>query len=93
MTHLDLQVALVEGLIAGYEEPRTIAGRPSFVADEARFHFIGYIPENKRHKCEVCTQDKSVGFIGSCIRTWCSDCGVGLCISDCFRRYHTLQTP
>ena len=56
-------------------------------------HFIGYIPENKRRKCEVCTQDKSVGFKGSRIRTWCSDCGVGLCIGDCFRRYHTLQTP
>ena len=96
MTQLDFQVALVEGLIAAYEEPRTRAGRPSVVADEARLtarHFIGYIPENKRRKCEVCTQDKSVGFKGSRIRTWCSDCGVGLCIGDCFRRYHTLQTP
>ena len=38
------------------EEPRTRAGRPSLVAEEARLtacHFIGYIPENKRPKCEV----------------------------------------
>ena len=45
MTHLDFQVALVERLIAGYEEPRTRAGRPSLVADEARLtarDFIGY---------------------------------------------------
>ena len=89
MTHLYFQVALVEGLIARYEKPRTRAGRPSLVADEARLtdrHFIGYIPENKRRKCEVCTQGKFVGFKGSRIRTWCSDCGVGLCIGDCFRR-------
>ena len=68
MTHLDFQVALVEGLIAGYEEPQTRAGRPCLVADEARLtacHFIGYIPANKRRKCEVCTQDKSVGFKGA----------------------------
>ena len=26
MTHLDFQVALVEGLIAGYEEPQTRKG-------------------------------------------------------------------
>ena len=96
MTHLDFQVSLVEGLIAGYDEPRTSAGRPSLVADEARLtacHFIGYIPENKCRKCEVCTQDKSGGFKGYRIGTWCSDCGVGLCIGDYFRRYHTLQKP
>ena len=72
MTHFDFQVALVKGLIAGYDEPRTRAGRPSLVADEARLtarYFIGYIPENKRRKCEVYTQDKSVGFKGSRIRT------------------------
>ena len=66
MTHLDFQVALVEGLITRYEKPRTRAGCSSLVADGARLtarHFIGYIPENKRRKCEVYTQDKFVDLL------------------------------
>ena len=96
MTHLEFQVALVEGLVAGHTETRRKAGRPSLGPEPARLterHFVDYIPEKKRKKCVVCAQDRADGYKGSRIRTWCSECGVALCAISCFKRYHTLQTP
>lgn len=96
MTHLEFQVALVEGLIGGYAEARKRSCRPSLGPEAARLtgrHFLETIPDKKRRKCEVCAHKEADGYKGSRIRTWCSDCGVALCMEDCFKRYHTLQHP
>ena len=39
------------------------------------------ILEKKRKQCKVCS---------SKVRTWCSDCQVGLCVG-CFETYHTRE--
>ena len=52
-------------------------------------HFIDWIPDKKRLKCAVCC-GKSGNFAGSGVKTWCPDCGVGLCVGQCFRDFHTL---
>ncbi|XP_071111498.1 piggyBac transposable element-derived protein 4-like [Haliotis cracherodii] len=46
-------------------------------------HFPGVLPQKKRKQCAVCRGRSRV-------RSWCPDCGVGLCISNCFRVYHTV---
>ena len=56
MTHLQFMIRLVEGLIGGYEEPRTRVGRPSLGSPEARLtarHFLETIPDKKREKREI----------------------------------------
>ena len=91
-THLEFQVALIEGLVAGHTETRRKAGRPSLGPEPARLperHFVDDIPEKKRKKCVVCAQDRVDGYKGSRIRTWCSECCVAL---GCFKRYHTFET-
>jgi hypothetical protein len=91
MTHLQFMIRLVEGLIGGYEEPRTRVGRPSLGSPEARLtarHFLETIPDKKRKKCVLCAEKREVGFKGSHISTWCKDCGVGLC-KACFPKYNS----
>jgi hypothetical protein len=48
------------------------------------------IPEGRRRKCAVCA-DRNNTFRKSRISTWCSTCGVGLCVRDCFRKFHAGQ--
>ena len=79
MTHLKLQVALVESLVVGHIETRRKAGHPSLGPEPAcvtERHFVDNIPEKKHKKCVICAQDIAVGYKGSRIRTWCSECGV-----------------
>ena len=53
MTHLEFQVALVEGLVAGHTETRRKAGRPSLGPEPAR-HFVDYIlRRNERNVLSV----------------------------------------
>ena len=58
-------------------------------------HFIDVVPGHGRRKCVVCAavRRRAGSFAGQRVRTWCPDCGVGLCIGQCFRRYHTLAAP
>ena len=82
MTHLEFQVALVDGLVARHTETRRKAGHPSLCPQPARLterHLVDNIPEKKRNKCVACAQDIADGYKGSLIRTWCSECGVALC--------------
>ena len=95
MTHLKFQVALAEGLVVGHTEQRRKAAHPSLGPEPARLterHFVEDFHEKKHKKCVVCAQDRSDGYKGSRIRTWCTECGVALCAIACFKRYHTLQT-
>ena len=52
-------------------------------------HFIKYIPDKKCRKCVVFGDGES--YSGTCIRTYCSDFDVRLCIGDCDEQYHTEQ--
>lgn len=91
LTHYQFIIKLVEGLIGNYQEPRKRVGRPSIAIPQARKterHFLEVIPNKKRKKCSVCAQDRSQGFKGTRITTWCKDCGVGLCKGQCFINYH-----
>ena len=77
MTHLEFQVALVEGLVVGHTETRRKAIRLSLGPEPARLtgrHFVDDIPEKKRTKCVVGAQDSRDGYKDSRIRTWCSEC-------------------
>lgn len=77
MQHIDFQKRLIEGLTGNFRQENFAL---------ARRHFMDKIPGGKRMKCAVCTSDR---FSGSRIRTWCSDCHVGLCVGRLFRIYHT----
>ena len=91
MDHLSFNIKVVEGLIGDYTTTRRKVGRPSLLPPGARKterHFIEKIPDGKRRKCAVCRQNRSDGFKGSRITTWCKDCGVGLCKGECFITYH-----
>ena len=90
MTHLQFIIGVVEGLIGEYKEPRKKVGRPSLTIPSNLScvrHFIENIPDKKRRKCVMCAQNRTDGFKGSRVRTWCKDCGVGLCMK-CFPLYH-----
>lgn len=91
LTHQKFLVSVIEGLINGYQEPRVRGRRPSVGPHESRLterHFIENIPDDKRRKCAVCSNNASA-YKGTRIRTWCPDCGVALCLSNCFKLYHT----
>ena len=89
MDHFKFQQEIVKWLLSEFREGPAQPGRRSLLRTvrlTAR-HFIEYIPEKRRLRCSVCTGKKS-RFSGSRVRTWCADCGVGLCIGQCFRKYH-----
>ena len=92
LSHHKFTVLTVEHLIGSYNSCQR-PGRRSTCPVEARLdqkHFIEYIPDGKRKKCVVCG-DRPQTFSGTRVRTYCPDCNVGLCIGECFRRYHTLN--
>jgi hypothetical protein len=60
------------------------------VAHHNQHHYIDIIPEGRRRKCTVCA-DRNNTFRKSRISTWCSTCGVGLCVGDCFRKLHGIR--
>ena len=83
-------VALVAGLIAGYEEQRTRAGRPCLDADEARLTACHLDTSQKINIVNVRFAYKINLFD---LKVPALERGVCLCIGDCFSRYHTLQNP
>ena len=57
MTHLEFQVALVEGLVTGHTETRRKAGHPSLGPEPARLtehHFVDDIPDKKQKMYCLC---------------------------------------
>ncbi|KAK6171158.1 hypothetical protein SNE40_019406 [Patella caerulea] len=80
ITHLKFITHVVDGLIGGYAEERIRVDRPSILPLAARRperHFIDFIPEKKRLKCQVCARKRSDSCKGTRVRTWCRDCCVG----------------
>ena len=59
-------------------------------------HFITNIPaaEGRKRKrptrsCYVCSKLQGINFKPKRTSFWCEDCGKALCISPCFKIYHT----
>ncbi|VDI18358.1 Hypothetical predicted protein [Mytilus galloprovincialis] len=80
MDHLTFQQEIIQGLIGQHREGQTRPGRRCLLQSTrltAR-HFIEWIPNKRRMRCAVCSC-KENRFSGTRIRTWCPDCGVGLC--------------
>jgi hypothetical protein len=95
ISHVKFQQGFVGGLIGNFREGNKRRGRKSSiihlsVANHNQHHYIDIIPEGRRRKCAVCA-DRSNTFRKSRISTWCSTCGVGLCVVDCFRKFHAGQ--
>ena len=98
MTHRQFFTSICTDLINQHNPQRKHPGRPAAdplpVIRLSDRHFLDLIPDRKRMVCAVCHQyhasQNDQMYKGSRVRTWCADCGVGLCIGNCFRRYHTL---
>lgn len=100
--HLDFRLALVNEILKKYHNevssPRI--GRPSTTPNPLRLsgrHFPEYLPPsgkkiNHTRQCAVCSRVRD--HMGKKIRResrfYCPDCDVALCVSPCFRVYHTV---
>ncbi|KAF2348717.1 PiggyBac transposable element-derived protein 4 C-terminal zinc-ribbon [Trinorchestia longiramus] len=97
-TRVDFIMTLSEELIAKYKSivpiPSSSAGRPIPIASlPSRLigrHFPDYCPatNNRAHaqrNCAHCQKQKK----RKATSIWCPECSVGLCISPCFRLWHT----
>ena len=96
-THRDFRLALVRNMLelagSGPPRPQRPRGRPP--AGSSGRSRIGEVTEqhwptssNSRLRCRVCASRGKQ----SRVRTKCERCDVGLCISGCFRDYHTKAT-
>ena len=95
ISHVKFQQGIVSGLIGNFREGNKRRGRNSSiihlpVGHHNQHHYIDIIPEGRRRKCAVCA-DRNNTFKKSRISTWCSTCDVGLCVGDCFRKFHVGQ--
>jgi hypothetical protein len=101
---LDFRLALVEEILAKYFDSSTMTpktGRKSSVSnvvDAVRLagrHFPEDVPstsgqKNPCRRCVVCCSKTVNGKkVRRETRYWCSDCQVALCVTPCFRDYHT----
>ena len=73
---------------------KTISGQDTIRLQER--HFITNIPaaEGRKRKrptrcCFVCSKLPGLGAKSKRTSYWCEDCGKALCITPCFRLYHT----
>lgn len=107
LSHYDFRKELARDLISRYVSRMNRKGRRPTGAPENRLtqrHFPALIPaqENAKNKhpcrkCVVCNTNsgkrhapgQSRKRIES--RYWCPDCEKPLCVSECFKRYHTLK--
>ena len=96
MTHLTFRRKLITEIITfhsfGSKLPKVA---PKTTVDNAlrltEKHYIELYPRNGKKaspqiKCVICRTHK----IRYDSRYWCPDCGVGLCMKNCFKVYHTV---
>ncbi|KAK3104018.1 hypothetical protein FSP39_023714 [Pinctada imbricata] len=83
ITRVEFVMDLCRGLVGMYREDRGRPGRPRAIAMRrlTERHFIEMIEGKKRKRCTLCSKK---------IRTWCPSCGVGLCLTTCFKAFHTV---
>ena len=93
MNHLKFHQQLCQELIGGFRQGnrnrqmRLVPVQHRSLARLSDRHFPSIIPEGKRKKCVVCAGNDR--FKKTRIQWWCEDCKVGLCVNQCFKRYHT----
>ncbi|CAG2210332.1 unnamed protein product [Mytilus edulis] len=90
LDHVKFQNAVVRGLIGDFRGGNRRRGRRPDnipIANAIRIHFLDVIPDGKRRKCVKCSGYNK--YRKSRISTWCSVCGVGLCVGRCFREFHS----
>ncbi|CAG2200909.1 unnamed protein product [Mytilus edulis] len=90
LDHVKFQNAVVRGLIGDFRGGNRRRGRRPEnipIANAIRMHFLDVIPDGKRRKCVKCSGYNK--YRKSRISTWCSVCGVGLCVGRCFREFHS----
>lgn len=100
LSQLGYRHDLIEKLISAYhnESQRSKVGRRS--DNEATWltacHFVSFIPPTANNKlptwrCVVCCEASSAGEtkIHKETRYWCKDCNVAVCMTPCFKIYHT----
>jgi hypothetical protein len=99
--HLQLfqfKLEVIRGLVTKYGSNRAHVGR-ALTDHPLRMtarHFPSLIPPNEssqtpRRKCYVCGNTERRAKQQSDTRYQCLECNVGLCITDCFKEFHTLQ--
>ena len=95
----EFRLELIKSIIVKYSNQKQISvGRPTLDSPlrlSAR-HFPSLVPSTAsktaaQRKCHVCShttkREKSVKYT----RYQCEECNVGLCVTDCFKAYHTLK--
>ncbi|PNF42548.1 hypothetical protein B7P43_G06920 [Cryptotermes secundus] len=97
LSHREFRLALVHNTLEhaarGPPHPQRFMGRPPAVSsaisrlEEATRHHWP-TSSNKRLRCHVCSSRGKWSYI----RTKCTKCDIGLCISRCFQQYHTKAT-
>lgn len=92
---------LIRKLLAKYGQIQTPKQRTNLAASTPHpkrlidRHFPTKIPSDgssrlKTRTCFVCSHSKKKEIKRSSSRFECVDCNVGLCVSECFKEYHTL---
>ncbi|XP_069130846.1 piggyBac transposable element-derived protein 4-like [Argopecten irradians] len=82
MHRLEFYQSVYQSLVGEYRQERRRPGPRSALDRLTDRHFVDMIDGSKRKICQVCDRR---------IRTWCAVCEAGLCVGDCFRRYHTQR--
>ncbi|PNF35737.1 hypothetical protein B7P43_G16133 [Cryptotermes secundus] len=96
LSHREFRLALVRNILEhagrGPPRPQRFMDRPavssaiSRLEEATRHHWP--TSSNKRLRCPVCSSCGKRRYI----RTKCTECNVGLCVSGCFQQYHTKAT-
>ena len=98
MTHKHFHEILVRELIIHSQEQNVTAsgvsrGRPSPTASQlSRLevkHSQHWPAKGKQRRCHVCSLQKKTGTM----LYFCRKCDVGLCVVDCFEKWHTRVNP
>lgn len=96
---LDFSLSVIRQMIIRFGTPTHSArpGRSSALANPIRLsarHFPSAVPPTAtstkpRRKCHVCRHTNRRVKKRQSTHWMCADCGVALCLPDCFRDYHT----
>lgn len=98
-SHLLFRLEIVDRLIERHAHVTDRIGRPGLLPNPMRLterHFLEIIPPTEKklrpaRQCYVCSLQKNENNkrIRKETRYFCPDCDVGLCLTPCFKIYHT----
>ncbi|CAF1401911.1 unnamed protein product [Adineta ricciae] len=100
LTFLDYRLEVTREIVQKFGSLKKKGrGRPSLTSEPLRLtgrHFPSRIEPNgnnhiRRRKCIVCSRTNLAPKKRTDTLYECVDCDVGLCIDDCFKKYHTLE--